>query len=317
VHPANLQAMCGECHPGITQKMAQQPIHGVSGKGLRTPAADIVGKIYIIAIIVIIGLMVLHWVIDLVRQIKLMIRRGPQVLRMTLNEVWQHFFLMATFIVLVISGFALRFSDSWLSEMFFGWEGGFELRGAVHRFAAVLFIATVVWHAAYLSSTRRGRAFFKDMLPLRIDVRQFWRRILHNLGLRKNPPRYGRFNYVEKAEYWALIWGSAVMVVSGLLLWFDNWFIHILPKGVLDVALVVHYYEAWLATLAIFVWHLYSTVFSPHVYPMNPSWLTGKMPEEMYRREHPKHFETAREETEEQIRAKLESFSMLSYDPEA
>ena len=60
-----------------------------------------------------------------------------------------------------------------------------------------------------------------------------------------------------------------------------------LPKGVLDVALVIHYYEAWLATLAILVWHGYSTIFCPGVYPMNPAWLSGKMPKKMYLHEHP------------------------------
>jgi len=99
------------------------------------------------------------------------------------------------------------------------------------------------------------------------------------------------------------------MIVTGLMLWFDNWFIQLLPKGFLDVALVVHYYEAWLATLAIAVWHLYSTVFSPHVYPMNPSWLTGYMPESMYRHEHPRHVEEAREETAAMLTAELEKIS--------
>ena len=79
------------------------------------------------------------------------------------------------------------------------------------------------------------------------------------------------------------------MTVSGILLWFDNYFITRwqLPKGVLDVVLVIHYYEAWLATLAILVWHIYGTVFSPGVYPMNPAWLRGRMPKTMYVHEHP------------------------------
>ena len=46
-------ATCGECHPGISREMAAAPIHGVSGQGLQTSAADIVEKIYIIAIVVI------------------------------------------------------------------------------------------------------------------------------------------------------------------------------------------------------------------------------------------------------------------------
>ena len=309
INPANLQDTCGACHPGISKKLANKPIHGVSGEGLRTTAADIVAKIYIIAIVVIIGLMVLHWLIDLFGHLRAMMSSRPQIRRMTLNEVWQHLFLTVTFLLLVVSGFALRFSDSWMTRLFFGWEGGFELRGQVHRVSAVLFMFTAVWHTIYVVGHKRGRGFARDMWPTWRDFAQFGRRILHSLGRRKNPPRFGRFSYVEKAEYWALVWGSAIMIVTGLMLWFDNWFIQLLPKGFLDVALVIHYYEAWLATLAIAVWHLYSTVFSPHVYPMNPSWLTGKMPEAMYRHEHPDHVDEAREETEAMIRAELEKIS--------
>jgi formate dehydrogenase gamma subunit len=272
-----------------------------------------VERIYIVAIIVIIGLMVLHWLIDLARQLKNLLARRPQIRRMQTNEVWQHTFLAVTFVVLVISGFALRFSEGLLTQFFFGWEGGFELRGTVHRVAAVLFILTALWHGLFLGTSHRGRQFLKEMWPRRQDFVQFFQRILHNIGRRREGPRFGRFSYIEKAEYWALIWGSVVMVLTGLLLWFDNFFVSYLPKGVLDVALVIHYYEAWLATLAILVWHMYSTVFSPQVYPMNPSWLTGMMPEDMYRREHPEHFEQAKKETEEHIRKQLEQ---LSTDPE-
>jgi cytochrome b subunit of formate dehydrogenase len=302
IHPANLQHTCGECHPGISVKLAATPIHGIAGEGLRTAAADIVEMIYKIAIVVIIGLMVIHWLLDLRRQIRKVMTRKPQIHRMRANEVWQHTFLMLTFIVLVISGFALRFSESWFSKTFFGWEGGFELRGVVHRITAVVFILTVIWHLLFLLMSQRGRGFFRDMFPASRDFAQFWQRNLYNLGYRKFTSRYGRFTYVEKAEYWALLWGTVVMILTGILLWFDNWFVQFLPKGALDVALVIHYWEAWLATLAIFVWHLYSTVFNPAVYPMNPAWLTGNMPEEMYAHEHPGHLEEARAETAEDIR---------------
>jgi cytochrome b subunit of formate dehydrogenase len=208
-----------------------------------------------------------------------------------------------------VSGFALRFSESWLTQLFFAWEGGFEWRGHVHRTAAIFFMFTAVWHTIYLITKRRGRTFLRDIFPTRLDFSQVHRNVMHKLGRRPNPPRYNRFSYVEKAEYWALVWGSLIMVVTGLLLWFDNWFVQFLPKGYLDVALVIHYYEAWLATLAIFVWHFYSTIFSPHVYPMNPSWLTGKMPEEMYRHEHPKHLEAAKAETQAMLRAELAKLS--------
>ncbi len=285
IYPGNLRATCGECHPGISEALAATPIHGVSGEGLQTRAAEIVKNVYIVAIIIIIGLMVLHWLIDLIRQIVLVMKK-PQVRRMRIGELWQHTLITISFIVLVISGFALRFSDSWLTQIFFGWGRGFESRGTIHRVAAVVMIFVTLWHIVYLF-TRRGRTFFSDMTPKMSDFKEFVQRILFNLGRSKETPRFKRFSYIEKAEYWALIWGTAVMIFTGLFLWFDNFIVQILPKGFLDVALVIHYYEAILASLAIFVWHLYSTVFNPLVYPMNPSWLTGKMPRDMFEHEHP------------------------------
>ncbi len=304
VNAANLQKTCGECHPNITAKLAATPIHGLHG-GLRTKWADIIAKVYLFAIVLIIGAMVLHWLLDLFRQILNLLRRPGQVIRMRPMEVAQHSAVMLTFVALIISGFALRFSQSWLSRFFFGWVGGFQLRGTIHRIAAVLFILTVIWHLVFLF-TKRGRGFFLDMWPKMQDFKFFWDRILYNLGRKDNADCIQRFSYVEKAEYWAIVWGSVVMIVTGILLWFDNWFIRYLPKGALDVSLVIHYYEAWLATLAIAVWHLYSTVFNPHVYPMNPSWITGKVPEEIYLHEHPGHFDEARRETDEYLKREAE-----------
>ncbi|MFQ6675665.1 MAG: cytochrome b/b6 domain-containing protein [Fidelibacterota bacterium] len=302
IFPANLQRTCGECHPGISEELAATPIHGIGGERVRAPAADVVEKIYIVAIIVIIGLMAIHWIIDLLRQIRLVMAE-PQVRRMRLGEVWQHTLLMLSFLVLVISGFALRFSQSWITTLFFGWERGFALRGTVHRVAAVIFILTALWHLLFLFSPR-GKAFIKDVWPKIRDFKDFWQRILYNLGRVPTTPQFGRFSYIEKAEYWALVWGTVIMIVTGLVLWFDNYVVQFLPKGVIDVALVIHYWEAWLATLAVAVWHLWSTVFNPHVYPMNPSWLTGTMPEDMYEHEHPRHVAEAKEETKAWIRGR-------------
>jgi cytochrome b subunit of formate dehydrogenase len=193
---------------------------------------------------------------------------------------------MVSFIVLVITGFALRYGDLPVARLVFGWDHGFEVRGIIHRVAAVVLIISTLWHIFFLL-THRGKRFFKDMLPALSDFRLFAQKMLFNVGLSKTAPRFERFSYVEKVEYWALIWGNVVMILTGILLWFDNYFVILLPKGFLEVALVIHFYEAILATLAILIWHLYATVFNPQVYPMNPSWLTGKMPKDMYEHEHP------------------------------
>ncbi len=284
IHISNLQETCGECHPGISTEIALVPIHSTPGI-TQTPVAGVVANIYVVAIFVIIGAMILHWLIDLRKQIHIVMSM-KQVRRMTLGDVWQHTFLMVSFTALAITGFSLRYSEAFWVQWLFGWEGGFPLRGLIHRVAAVVFCFTCVWHLVFLV-TRRGRQFLIDMLPGPADFRNFGIMIRYNLGLAKEGPKCKRFNYVEKAEYWALAWGSVVMIVTGFFLWYDNVAVAWFPKGFLDVMLVMHYYEAWLAALAILVWHLYSTVFSPTIYPMNPSWLTGKMPVEQYRHHHP------------------------------
>lgn len=285
VNPENLKSTCGECHPGISAELAATPIHGEIVIEEPNQLAETAKTIYIFAIIGIIGLMAVHWLIDLLRQIVLVMKR-PQVQRMRPDEVLQHALLMVSFIVLAFTGFALRYGDSSFIGIFFGWDHGFRVRGIIHRAAAVVMMVSTIWHAFFLL-TSRGKLFLVDMFPKVSDAKDFLQRIFFNLGLSKTTPRFKRFSYIEKAEYWALVWGNAVMITTGILLWFDNYFVRVLPKGSLEVAGVVHFYEAILASLAILIWHLYSVVFNPHVYPMNPSWLTGKMPREMFVHEHP------------------------------
>jgi formate dehydrogenase gamma subunit len=283
VNPKNLQKTCGQCHPGITPKIAATSIHSTA-TGQRRGWPHFFKIVYLILIAVVIGGMVVHWLIDLFRQI-VNVTREKQVRRMDADELIQHTVLAIAFTVLVITGFALRFYDAWWGHLLFGHQGGYATRGIIHRGAGVLLILGGLWHLGFLA-TRRGKQFLRDMLPRGEDFRQFFQMMRYNLGKTGQHPHFGRFSYVEKAEYWALVWGTAVMALTGLFLWFDNVAVRYFPKGLLDVFLVVHYYESWLAFLAILIWHMYATVFNPRVYPMNPSWMTGDMPERMFKEEH-------------------------------
>lgn len=288
IYPDNLQGTCGECHPGISAVLAQSPIHETA-TGIKTGWPRFFTVFYMWIIGITIGLMLLHNIGHWFRHARLR-AAGQYVIRLTAGEAGQHWVLMISFTVLVFSGFSLRFSEAWWAELLFGWGGGqgFVIRGLVHRVAAVMFMVWAVWHAIYLC-TRRGRQWARDMIGSRQDLRDIKHNALFFLSLRDSEARFGRFSYMEKCEYWAMIWGAVIMTATGLLLWFDNYFVEAwhLPKGVLDVALVIHYYEAWLAALAILVWHIYGTVFSPTVFPMNPAWWAGRMPKEMYDHEHP------------------------------
>lgn len=285
IFPENLQTTCGTCHPGISAALAATKIHETS-TGHEAGLPGLIAKIYIVLIIGVIGGMAGYVAIDYRRKFRDMLRL-PQVRRMDANAIFQHSILTVSFIALVISGFALRYSDAWLFQKLFGWDGGFGVRGIMHRAAAVVFVLGCLWHLLYLR-TKNGQVFWKGMLPsIKRDGGELLHMVLYNLEKKDEPPRFGRFTYVEKAEYWALVWGTVVMVITGFFLWFDNLASQVFPKGFLDVMLVIHFYEAWLASLAIAVWHLYMVLFRPGVYPGNPAWITGKMPRHLYEEEHP------------------------------
>ncbi|MHC5109814.1 MAG: cytochrome b/b6 domain-containing protein [Planctomycetota bacterium] len=288
VHPDNIQATCLECHPGMSAARASISIHDA-------PTADkegwpyLIAVIYLILIVFTISLMLLHNIGHWVRHARNM-RGVKHVIRMSTNEVLQHWVLMISFVVLVMSGFALRFNEAFWVDWLFGWGSGegFLTRGPVHRVAAVVFMIWTVWHIIYLC-TRPGRAMMREMIWSWKDFGRIKQSALFFLGKRKEPARFGRFSYMEKCEYWALLWGTVIMIITGIPLWFEDHFIETWGMSLLvrDCLQVIHYFEAWLATLAIFVWHIYDVLFNPSVYPMNPAWLSGKMPAEMYEHEHP------------------------------
>jgi cytochrome b subunit of formate dehydrogenase len=123
---------------------------------------------------------------------------------------------------------------------------------------------------------RKGRERLRGLLPARRDLNDPLRLFLFNLGLSEERPLLARWSYIEKSEYWALVWGSSVMIATGAVLIFHNAALAALPLWVIETSQVIHYMEAILACLSILVWHLYWVVYDPEVYPMNWAWLTGR-----------------------------------------
>jgi cytochrome b subunit of formate dehydrogenase len=217
---------------------------------------------------------------------KAILRRNAQhriVVRMSKHQRWQHIVLLSSFIILVVTGFALKYPDTWFSAALGMSE---RVRGLAHRIAGVVLIGIGVYHIVYAALTRDGRRLVKDFLPGVEDIRELRGTMLYYLGLQTNRPTFARFTYAEKAEYWALVWGLFVMAATGLLLWLKVLVSAWLPRWWMDVATTVHFYEAILATLAIVVWHFYQVFLDPDVYPMNWAWWDGKMSLEHYEEEH-------------------------------
>jgi cytochrome b subunit of formate dehydrogenase len=287
INKAHLDATCGKCHKGVTQKFTLTRVHqedGMHPRDIGSIAVRWVRLIYVVLILLVIGAMFLHnaiiWRSKTIAKRKI---QNPFMTRMTANQRWQHLILLTSFIILVITGFALKFPNSWLAEVLAMSE---KLRSMTHRVAGVVLIAAGIYHVFYLAATREGRRLIWDFAPRPRDAFDAWGTMLYYLGLSKERPKFGRFSYAEKAEYWALVWGTALMGVTGVMMWAKVWVGNLLARWWVDVATAIHFYEAILATLAIVVWHFYQVFLDPDVYPMNWAWWDGKMPVEHYRHEH-------------------------------
>lgn len=318
IHKANLVQTCGKCHPGANQRFIIGSVH-ISRDPADEPLLYWISTLYIILILMTVGGMGIHNMIDFVKKSKrrLLIRRGAETehfsshrlyLRMTLNERVQHGTLLISFTALVITGFALRYPDAWwvvsirnISPMMF------DIRNIVHRVAGVVLMGVSLYHLCYILFVPRGKRLIRDLLPELKDVTDIFRSVKYNLGMSKEKPQFKRFGYIEKAEYWALIWGTVIMGATGIILWFDNTFMGLLTKMGWDVAREIHFYEAWLATLAIIVWHFYFVIFNPDVYPLNVAFWKGTLTEQEMRHEHPAELEEIIREEESVKRKKAES----------
>jgi cytochrome b subunit of formate dehydrogenase len=282
VNPKNLAATCGTCHPGAGTTFKIGAIHVLPQSAANSPAIVYWVRIsYLWLIWLVIGGMAVHNFLDLRRKTltplpRPVVPRAERRVRMSKGFRIAHAILLVSFAVLVWTGFALKYSDGWWAKPLLAWEASFGFRGLLHRTAAVVMLGAFAFHAVHLAVDRRARACMKGMLPNRHDFVELREKILWFLGQRRQMPRSPALGYAEKAEYLALLWGTVVMAVTGFALWFSDWTLTYLPKWATDVATVVHFYEAVLASLAILVWHFYFVVFDPLVYPLDTTFLHGR-----------------------------------------
>jgi formate dehydrogenase gamma subunit len=289
IYKTNLAATCGQCHPGADAKFAQGKVHvdaaaAEAGGNLGERINWWVRKIYLGMIFSVIGLMVAHNALIFGRKAAARARReGRTVLRMDFSQRAQHFVLAFSFILLALTGFALKFPDSWIAHLLGSDE---SIRRWGHRIAGVVLLLAGAYHVGYVLATRQGRSLIKDMVPSAKDARDVAANARYLTGLAKEKPRFGRFGYTEKMEYWAVVWGTVIMGVTGLMIWFKLGTTHWLPRWFIDVATTIHYYEAILACVAILVWHFYHVIFDPDVYPLNRACVDGRVSPEWYAEEH-------------------------------
>jgi len=292
VNSKNVKSTCQKCHIGASNVFSKSYSHRTQSE----KSANIenwVKTIYVWLIILVIGGMVLHNILIFYREIKQKRdkeKKAIRIPRFTRNEVVQHWLLLTSFILLALTGFALKYPKSGWVQLLISIGISEPVRQIVHKTSAVVLIVLSFYHLIYLLLTARGREVLVKMFPTITDIRQAVQYIFYYLKLTKEKPEFDKYDYTEKAEYWALIWGTIVMGATGLVLWFPtvvgNW----APTWFIKVSELVHFYEAILASLAILVWHWFFVIFRPSEYPMSFVWVDGKMTLEHYKHHHRGHF---------------------------
>jgi len=214
--------------------------------------------------------------------------------RFTLNERLQHALLMLSTLVLLITGFSLLFHDVWIGRWLLWLEGGVAGRGLIHRWAAGVLMAVCGYHVLSILFTERGHAQFMQMRPRGQDGRDLVRVMQWNLGRPVPRPAFDRFDYRQKFQYWAYGVASATMVLSGLALWFATEAMAVMPKWMFDLLALLHGRESVVIFLVLFLWHLYDVHFRPEVFPMDWSWITGRISLADLQERHPLEYERLR-----------------------
>jgi cytochrome b subunit of formate dehydrogenase len=210
------------------------------------------------------------------------------IVRFTARQRAEHFSVMILFTVLVITGMPQKYFEAALSAKVVHALGGIAATRLVHRIAGVLFAGTLVAHlavAVWQVATRRiGRL---AMIPGKQDYRDAVDTLRWYLGLSKEKALFDRYDYRQKFEYWGMVAGSLIMVVTGFSLLFPTAVASLLPGQVIPAAKLAHSQEGLMAFLVVIVWHIYNAHLNPDVFPFDRSIFTGRISRHRMIEEHP------------------------------
>ncbi len=227
--------------------------------------------------------------------------REPEIVRFDTHQKIQHIVLMVSFILLALTGLPLKFADWSVSQWWIGVWGGIETTREIHRYAAWAMVFDCLYHLIYIgySTFILKRPFPIKMIPTPRDLINLFQEIRYYIGLASEPPKFDRFDWKQKFDYWAIFWGMPIIGISGFIMMYPVFATKFLPGWIVPVSFVAHGDEAIVAVAWIFIMHIYFNHFAPGVFPLNTSIFTGRVPRKRYQQEHPLEYDRLPGATEE------------------
>ncbi len=307
VSPGRLLQTCRRCHPKAKQNFIYYHPHADFRNKKKYPIEYWAWFIMTTLLVSTIAFFGLHTVLWFIREAFYIARHGRHsrrknpvyIQRYPLYHRLTHLVIIVSFLGLTATGMPLKFADSsWASSVmhFFGGPG---VARAIHRFCAFLTLVYVLMHLGYLGRSfwktglkKIGRFFFgPDSMVFSLkDLKDMVGHFKWFLFLGPRP-KFDKWTYWDKFDYWGEFWGVTVIGLSGLFLWFPEFFSRFLPGWIFNVALVVHSIEALLAASIIFLVHFFNVHLRPSKFPLDPVIFTGCMTEEEFAEEHPLEYE--------------------------
>jgi len=200
----------------------------------------------------------------------------------------QHFILFTCVLLLILSGMPLKFPESTVARWAIALQGGMDARRIIHHTAGHVLIILGAFHFLYYVLFNWNPPFYKRaILPMPKDLLDMGQYMLYIIGKREDPPAMGRYTWYEKFDYIGLIWGIAVMGVTGMSMLYMDVALQYIPMSWLQALWAAHSEEAMLATLFLLIIHAYHVHFNPEKFPMSLTFLHGKISHEEMAKYHP------------------------------
>lgn len=320
VHPQNVADSCRsvDCHPGASKNLSVAAVH------LDLPVARGTLEFLIACAFVIMTSLVFvpSALIVVLELVHVVVRRRPahdgmhalvqrvlahpdgrrRLSRFTASQRLQHWGLAVLFVLLVLTGFPMKFAEAGWAAALIRMFGGLDTARIVHHWAGIALVLGFAAHlgGVFLLMLRRARERHADgsrrglwqaylslpAAPGPADLAKGRDLFAYLLGLRRTRPAFDRFTFSEKLEYFGVAWGTMVLGITGLVLWGEQFASHLFGGRVFNFAIIFHTYEAFLAIIHVGILHMYSVIFAPAVFPFSPATVSGSTPPDKLAEEH-------------------------------
>lgn len=214
-------------------------------------------------------------------------RQERSFLRFTLGQRWEHAILLVSGLVLLLTGLPQKYREFAFSQDLLSTPEQIFLVRQIHHVAAIVLSLLVIYHLGRILVLMSRRSLPGDLLLTTQDLRDAWHMLQYLLFLRKDKPKFGRYNFEQKVTYWVVFFSIALMGISGLIIWFPVQATQFLPGGVVPAAKLAHSTESVVLAIFIVIWHIYHV----HIERLNLSMFTGRLSEEELRTFHEKEYQ--------------------------